>query len=137
MREALGRVAETRESVRGLIVNISDSFFDSDSSTLRPEGRERLRKIASTILATPGTWALSVEGHTDSVGNDSYNQTFSERRAETVRSYLVASGVSSDTVTAKGFGVSRPIAPNDTNENRQRNRRVEIIIEDRLKISSH
>ena len=137
MREALGRVAETRESVRGLIVNIPDGLFDSDSPTLRPEGRERLKKIASIILATPGTWSLSVEGHTDSVGSDSYNQTLSERLAEAVRSYLVAAGVSSDTVTAKGFGASRPIASNVTNENRQRSRRVEIIIEDRLKISSH
>jgi outer membrane protein OmpA-like peptidoglycan-associated protein len=137
MRDALARITETRESVRGLIVNIPDVLFDSNSATLRPEGRERLSKITGIILATPGMWGLSVEGYTDSVGSDSYNQSFSERRAETVRSYMVSSGVPREAVTARGFGGSKPIASNDTNEGRQRNRRVEIIIEDRQKISSH
>ena len=137
MREALARITETRESARGLIVNIPDVLFDFNNATLRPEGRERLSKIAGIILATPGTWGLSVEGHTDNVGSDSYNQSLSERRAETVRSYMVSSGVPRQTVSARGFGESKPIAPNDTNEGRQRNRRVEIIIEDRQKISSY
>jgi outer membrane protein OmpA-like peptidoglycan-associated protein len=130
MRDALSRVVEIRETARGLILNIPDVLFDFDKATLRNEGRERLSKIAGIILAAPGTWELSVEGHTDSIGTEEYNQQLSEKRADTVKNYLIAQGVSRDAVTAKGFGKSQPIASNDSESGRQRNRRVEIIIED-------
>ena len=71
---------------------------------------------------------LDVEGHTDSVGTDEYNQKLSEERGEAVRSYLTGQGMAGPSVTAKGFGESQPIASNDTAKGRQQNRRVEIVI---------
>jgi outer membrane protein OmpA-like peptidoglycan-associated protein len=90
-----------------------------------------LSKIAGIVLATPGQWRFSIEGHTDSVGSDVYNQTLSEKRAQTVADYLMAAGVSrSSVLSVQGLGETRPLASNDTEDGRQRNRRVEIIIED-------
>ena len=123
----LNMVLQTRDSVRGLIVNMSDVLFDTGSYTLRPAAREKLAKVSGIFLAYPGL-KLQVEGHTDSVGSDDFNQRLSEQRAGVVRDYLVAQGVSSDAVTAAGFGKTRPVASNDTIEGRQQNRRVEIVV---------
>jgi outer membrane protein OmpA-like peptidoglycan-associated protein len=86
-----------------------------------------LSKIAGILLVASG-YSLKLEGHTDSVGSDEYNQRLSERRAESVRDYLAQSSVTS-AMTTQGFGESQPVASNDTAEGRQRNRRVEIVIE--------
>ena len=123
----LNMVLQTRDSVRGLIVNMSDVLFDTGSYTLRPAAREKLAKVSGILIAYPGL-KLQVEGHTDSVGSDEFNQRLSEQRAGVVRDYLVAQGVSSDAVTAAGFGKTRPVASNDTLEGRQQNRRVEIVV---------
>ncbi|HEV2490253.1 MAG TPA: OmpA family protein [Candidatus Acidoferrales bacterium] len=123
----LNMVLQTRDSVRGLIVNMSDVLFDTGSYTLRPAAREKLAKVSGIFLAYPGL-KLQVEGHTDSVGSDDFNQRLSEQRAGVVRDYLVAQGVSSDAVTAAGFGKTRPVASNDTIDGRQQNRRVEIVV---------
>jgi outer membrane protein OmpA-like peptidoglycan-associated protein len=123
----LNMVLQTRDSVRGLIVNMSDVLFDTGSYTLRPAAREKLAKVSGILLAYPGL-KLQVEGHTDSVGSDEFNQRLSEQRAGVVRDYLVAQGVAADAITAAGFGKTRPIASNDTAEGRQQNRRVEIVV---------
>jgi outer membrane protein OmpA-like peptidoglycan-associated protein len=123
----LNMVLQTRDSVRGLIVNMSDVLFDTGSYTLRSAAREKLAKVSGILLAYPGL-KLQVEGYTDSVGSDEYNQRLSEQRARAVRDYLVAQGVSADAVTAAGFGKTRPVASNDTIEGRQQNRRVEIVV---------
>ena len=120
-------VLETRSTARGLIVNMNDVLFDTAQYTLRPTAREKLAKIAGILLAHPSL-KMAVEGHTDSVGGDDYNQRLSEQRAATVRDYLVQNGISMNNVTAIGFGKTRPIATNDTASGRQQNRRVELVV---------
>jgi outer membrane protein OmpA-like peptidoglycan-associated protein len=106
---------------------MSDVLFDTGRFTLRPEAREKLARISGILLAYPGL-KLQIEGHTDSVGSDEFNQRLSEQRAGAVRDYLAEAGVSSDSVTVQGFGKTRPVASNDTREGRQQNRRVEIVV---------
>ena len=120
-------VLQTRDTARGLIVNMSDVLFDTAKFTLRPLAREKLAKVAGIVSGHPGL-RLDVEGHTDSVGADSYNQTLSEQRGESVRGYLTQQGMSAASVTSKGFGKTQPVASNDTAKGRQENRRVEIVI---------
>jgi outer membrane protein OmpA-like peptidoglycan-associated protein len=120
-------VLETRDTARGLVVNMSDVLFDSGKFTLRPLAREKLAKISGIVLAYPSL-KLAVEGNTDSVGTEAFNQQLSEQRAEGVRSYLTKQGVPESSTTAAGFGKNRPIASNDTSEGRQQNRRVELIV---------
>jgi outer membrane protein OmpA-like peptidoglycan-associated protein len=120
-------ILETRDTARGLVVNMSDVLFDSGKFTLRPLAREKLAKISGIVLAYP-TLKLAVEGNTDSVGTEAYNQQLSEQRAEGVRSYLTHEGIPESSTTAEGFGKSRPIASNDTAEGRQQNRRVELVV---------
>jgi outer membrane protein OmpA-like peptidoglycan-associated protein len=123
----LNLILETRDTARGLIVNMSDVLFDTGRYTLRPGAREKLAKISGIVLAHPGL-RLAVEGHTDSVGGDEYNMKLSEQRADAVRDYLVQQGLSSDGVTAKGFGKTMPVADNSTAAGRQQNRRVELVV---------
>jgi outer membrane protein OmpA-like peptidoglycan-associated protein len=120
-------ILETRDTARGLVVNMSDVLFDSGKFTLRPLAREKLAKISGIVLAYPSL-RLAVEGNTDSVGTEIFNQHLSERRAEGVRTYLTQQGVPESSTTAAGFGKSRPIASNDTAEGRQQNRRVELVV---------
>jgi outer membrane protein OmpA-like peptidoglycan-associated protein len=120
-------ILETRDTARGLVVNMSDVLFDSGKFTLRPQAREKLAKISGIVLAYPSL-LLAVEGNTDSVGTEAFNQDLSEKRAEGVRSYLTQQGVPEASTTATGFGKTRPIASNDTSEGRQQNRRVELIV---------
>lgn len=120
-------ILETRDTARGLVVNMSDVLFDSGKYSLRPLAREKLAKISGIVLAYPSL-NLAVEGNTDSVGSEAFNQQLSEQRAEGVRAYLTQQGVPAASTTAKGFGKSRPIASNDTAEGRQQNRRVELIV---------
>ena len=127
LRSQLNLILETRETARGLIVNMSDVLFDTGKYTLKPGAREKLSKISGIILAHPGL-QLQVEGHTDSVGGDDYNQKLSEQRANSVREYLVTQGVSGDAITSQGFGKTTPVASNDTAAGRQQNRRVELVV---------
>lgn len=123
----LNAVLQTRDSARGLIVNVSDTLFQTGSATFGAPAREKLSKIAGIVFSHPGL-SLDVEGHTDNVGTDEYNQGLSEKRARAVRDYLVKQGVSDLSIKSKGFGESNPIAPNETAEGRQKNRRVEMIV---------
>ena len=125
--DQLNAVLQTRDSARGLIVNMSDVLFDTGKYTLKPGAREKLAKISGIVLAHPGL-NLQVEGHTDSVGSDEYNQKLSELRASAVRDFLVQQGVPDASVTSKGFGKTQPVATNDTAEGRQKNRRVELVV---------
>lgn len=120
-------VLQTRDTARGLIVNMSDVLFDTGKYTLRPLAREKLAKVAGIVSGHPGL-RLDVEGHTDSVGGDEYNQRLSEQRAAAVRDYLTQQGMAVSSVTAKGFGETQPVASNDTAQGRQQNRRVELVI---------
>lgn len=127
LRNQLNVILETRETARGLIVNLSDVLFDFNKATLRPGAREKLAKIAGIVLAHPGL-TMQAEGHADSIGTDNYNQGLSERRAESVRVFLVQEGIGAATVSAVGYGESRPVATNGTAVGRQQNRRVELVV---------
>ena len=127
LREQLNVVLETRETARGLIVNLSDVLFDTAQATLKPGAREKLARV-SGILVTHPDLKLEIEGHTDSVGSDAYNQSLSDRRAESVRAYLVSQRIAPQTITTAGFGESRPVATNATAAGRQQNRRVELVV---------
>ena len=120
-------ILETRDTARGLVVNMSDVLFDSGKYTLRPLAREKLAKISGIVLAYPSL-KLAVEGNTDSIGTEAFNQQLSEKRAEGVRSYLTQQGIPEASTTATGFGKTRPIASNDTSQGRQQNRRVELVV---------
>lgn len=124
-------VLETQDTARGLIVNMSDVLFDTGKYTLRGIAREKLAKVAGIVSGHPGL-SLSVEGHTDNVGSDGYNQTLSENRGSAVRDFLVEQGMPATSLTAKGLGEAQPVATNDTAKGRQQNRRVEIVISGEL-----
>jgi len=123
----LNQVLQTRDTARGLIVSMPDVLFDFNKYTLKPEARERLAKISGIVLAYPDL-KLDIEGHTDAIGSDEYNQTLSEKRADSVRGYLVSSGVVPDHITAVGLGKSDPVADNATAAGRKLNRRVDMVV---------
>lgn len=123
----LNQVLETRDSARGLIVNMPDVLFDINKSDLKPTARERLAKVAGILLAYPDL-RVEVDGYTDSTGTADLNQQLSQQRADSVRTYLTSQGVSSNSITTQGFGMNNPIASNDTASGRQQNRRVELVV---------
>ena len=123
----LNQVLQTRDTARGLIVSMPDVLFDFNKYTLKPEARERLARISGIVLAYPDL-KLEIDGYTDSIGSDEYNQTLSDKRSEAVRDYLTSSGVSANNVTSRGFGKADPVADNSTAAGRQLNRRVEMIV---------
>jgi outer membrane protein OmpA-like peptidoglycan-associated protein len=125
--EQFNRILETRDTARGLVVNMGDVLFDFGKYDLRPEAREKLAKLSGIILGHPGL-NLAVEGHTDNVGSDEVNQKLSEKRAETVRGYLIEQGLADNTVTSYGFGKTSPVSDNSSAAGRQKNRRVEIVV---------
>jgi len=123
----LNQVLQTRDSARGLIVSMPDVLFDFNKYTLKPEAREKLAKISGIVLAYPDL-KLDVEGHTDAIGSDEYNQKLSEERASSVRGYLVSQGLKPDSISATGLGKANPVADNSTAKGRQLNRRVEMVV---------
>jgi outer membrane protein OmpA-like peptidoglycan-associated protein len=123
----LNQVLQTRDTARGLIVSMPDVLFDFNKYTLKPEAREKLAKISGIVLAYPDL-KLDVEGHTDSIGSDEYNQKLSEERASTVRGYLVSQGLKPDNISSVGLGKANPVANNGTAHGRQLNRRVEMVV---------
>jgi len=127
LSEQLNSILQTRDSARGLIVSMSDVLFDTGKYSLKPGAREKLAKVAGILLAYPGL-NIEVGGYTDNVGGDAMNQTLSENRAGSVRDYLVQEGVATNSVSAKGFGNTLPVASNDNSSGRQQNRRVELLV---------
>jgi outer membrane protein OmpA-like peptidoglycan-associated protein len=127
LAEQLNSILQTRDSARGLIVSMSDVLFDTGKYSLKPGAREKLAKVAGILLAYPGL-NIEVRGYTDNVGGDAMNQTLSEHRAVSVRDYLVQQGVPTNSVSAKGFGNTLPVASNDNSVGQQQNRRVELVV---------
>jgi outer membrane protein OmpA-like peptidoglycan-associated protein len=125
--DQFNRILPTTDTPRGLQVNMADVLFAFGKFDLQPPAREALAKFSGIVLAHPGLH-LAIEGYTDSVGSDTFNQTLSEQRANTVRAYLINQGLDPNAISATGFGKSNPVASNDTAAGRQQNRRVEIII---------
>ena len=112
------------------VIELEGVNFDFDKATIRPEGKAILNGAAA-LLKTHDRVVVEVAGHTDSIGSEEYNQGLSERRANAVKDYLVAQGITATRLTARGYGELRPIASNDTEEGRAENRRVELIVLDR------
>jgi len=127
LKNQLNAVLQTTETARGLIVNMSDVLFDFNKYSLKPVAREKLAKVSGILLAYPDL-KLQVEGYTDNIGSDDYNQKLSEQRAGGVRDYLVAQGVADANVTATGYGKNSPVADNSSNAGRAKNRRVELVV---------
>jgi outer membrane protein OmpA-like peptidoglycan-associated protein len=127
LSEQLNKILQTRDSARGLIVSMSDVLFDTGKYSLKPGAREKLAKVAGILLAYPGL-NIEVGGYTDNVGGDAMNQTLSENRAGSVRDYLVREGVSTNSVSSRGFGNTLPVASNNNSAGRQQNRRVELLV---------
>jgi outer membrane protein OmpA-like peptidoglycan-associated protein len=125
--EQFNMIFETRDTARGLILNLGEVLFDVGQSNLRAEAREKLAKLSGILLGHPQL-RVEIEGHTDSTGSDELNQRLSTERAEAVRSYLLNQGVAETALAARGLGKTMPIASNDTASGRRQNRRVEIIV---------
>ena len=133
MQEALSQIVPTARTPTGMVMHLANkSFrFDFDSAALKPENREILSRIAGVLLASEG-YRLFIDGHTDDVGTDQYNQRLSERRADSVRDYLAKAGVPADIIEVKGFGKSNPLVQAKSSDAREKNRRVEIGIVDKI-----
>ena len=128
-QDALAKLAAVKEDDRGMVITLSGSvLFPSDQSSLLPDAQTRLDQVAAALMATKER-NIVIEGHTDSRGSETHNLDLSQRRAESVRSYLVSKGYESDRVQAHGIGKGRPATSNDTAEGRANNRRVEIIVQ--------
>jgi outer membrane protein OmpA-like peptidoglycan-associated protein len=127
---SLEQIAKVKDEARGTVITLDGAvLFVSGKSELLPIARQKLDQVATALKDTDPDQKISVEGHTDSQGNDATNQRLSQERADSVRAYLVQRGVPSERVTAVGKGESSPIASNDTAEGRANNRRVEIIVQ--------
>jgi outer membrane protein OmpA-like peptidoglycan-associated protein len=127
LRQQLNSVLATSETARGLIVNMSDVLFDTGKYTLKPSTQVSLAKVAGILEAYPGL-KVQVEGYTDSVGSDDFNQKLSDNRASTVKDFLVAQGVSPNNITSQGFGKNDPVADNSSPSGRAQNRRVNMVV---------
>jgi outer membrane protein OmpA-like peptidoglycan-associated protein len=121
------KVLDTTDTARGLVVNLSDVLFDSGQFTLRSIAREKLARLAGIVINYPGL-NLRAEGHTDNVGSAYFNQELSEKRAQTVRQFLVSQGVPPHSISSVGLSFTVPVENNTTVAGRQKNRRVELIV---------
>jgi len=129
MADALAKLAAVKEEQRGLVITLSGSvLFASDQAVLLPEAQNRLGQVAAALLATKER-NIVIEGHTDSRGSESHNIDLSQRRADSVRSYLISKGYEADRIQARGMGKATPIADNNSAEGRANNRRVEIVVQ--------
>jgi outer membrane protein OmpA-like peptidoglycan-associated protein len=109
------------------IISLEGTHFDFDKATLKPEAMSKLDEAVRIMNDHPGI-RINVEGHTDSMGSDAYNQKLSDQRSASVVSYLLTKGIVADRMKATGFGESRPVASNDTADGRAQNRRVDLIV---------
>ncbi len=126
--ELRSRGADVRATDRGVVINLPDILFEFDRARLTPPAKRTIGEIAEVVRSVKDR-PVAVEGHTDSIGSIVYNKDLSRRRAESVARELGQLGVPSAQMTTRGYGEGRPIATNNSEAGRARNRRVEIIIE--------
>ncbi|MFW5960472.1 MAG: OmpA family protein, partial [Chitinivibrionales bacterium] len=117
------------KDARGTIISMSDILFETGKAALTPKLETNLAKIAG-ILAVFKNSNVLIEGHTDNTGSDEFNKVLSEKRAESVKEFMIEQGVAEKRLTAEGYGFSRPVADNSTKEGRAKNRRVDLIVQD-------
>ena len=127
---ALGQMASGTKTDRGYVVSLSGVAFQSGQSQLSTEAKYVLAKLSGMLLAFPAM-TMSVEGHTDSTGSDEANRKLSQARAEAVVTFISEMGVPKSSMTATGFGPDKPVAPNDTEGGRAKNRRVDIVLSEK------
>jgi outer membrane protein OmpA-like peptidoglycan-associated protein len=126
----LAKFASVKQEPRGMVITLNGSvLFASAKSELLPAAQLKLNEVANALIKEDPLSKIVVEGHTDSQGAATYNQDLSQRRAQSVRDYLVSRGIAADRVTSQGFGPSRSIAENNSAEGRANNRRVEIVVQ--------
>jgi outer membrane protein OmpA-like peptidoglycan-associated protein len=129
-RADLAKFASVKQEARGMVITLSGSvMFVSNKADLLPAAQLKLNDVANALTQQDPESKIVVEGHTDSQGTAAANQDLSQRRAESVRSYLLSRGIAADRLSAAGFGPSRPIADNASAEGRANNRRVEIVVQ--------
>ena len=132
----LAKIAMVKQEARGLVITLSGSvLFTSGRSTLLSNARPKLDEVAAALQQSDAEKFI-VEGHTDSVGSEATNEELSNRRAQTVRDYLIDRGVPAEKIRAVGYGKSRPVADNATAEGRANNRRVEIVIQPKSQLTA-
>jgi outer membrane protein OmpA-like peptidoglycan-associated protein len=129
MQSLEGKYASIRRDARGTIVSLADILFDFNKATLRRDVEFALVRVA-TILNQFPEMKIRVEGHTDNVGREDYNLELSQRRSQAVQDFLASQQVAAERMTSEGFGMTRPVADNATAEGRQKNRRVDLVIEE-------
>ena len=124
----LRRELAARETPRGLVMTLGDVLFQTGKSNLLGGAERQIGRVADVLKSAPDRKVI-VEGHTDDVGSESFNQQLSERRAQSVADSLISHGVQSDRIQVRGLGEGSPVVPNTDAASRQRNRRVDIVLE--------
>jgi len=132
LKGALSSVADTTETARGVIVSLSGILFDVGKATLKPASQLSVAKLAGILMVFPNM-NLSIEGYTDSTGSSDLNMRLSADRARSVYEFLMGQGISNSRMRYQGFGLDNPVAPNDTETNRAKNRRVEVVLTQAVK----
>ncbi|MCJ7611948.1 MAG: OmpA family protein [Candidatus Aminicenantes bacterium] len=133
LKGALSSVADTTETARGVIVSLSGILFDVGKATLMPASQLSVAKLAGILMVFPNM-NLSIEGYTDSTGSSDLNMRLSADRARSVYEFLMGQGISNSRMKYQGFGPDNPVAPNDTEGNRSKNRRVEVVLTQAVKV---
>lgn len=130
LNELQSKLIQVTKDARGIILSMSDILFDVNKATLKADLKTSLAKVAG-ILSVYQQFNVSIEGHTDNTGSEDHNMKLSQQRADNVKSFLVEQGIDAGRLTAKGLGMTTPIADNKTKEGRQKNRRVDLVIQDK------
>lgn len=130
LNELQSKLIQVSKDARGIILSMSDILFDVNQATLKADLKTSLAKVAG-ILSVYQQFNVSIEGNTDNTGSEEFNMKLSEQRATNVMNFLVEQGIDASRLTAKGLGMTMPIADNSTKEGRQKNRRVDLVIQDR------
>ncbi|OWV06223.1 flagellar motor protein MotB [Fibrobacter sp. UWH3] len=130
LNELQSKLIQVSKDARGIILSMSDILFDVNKATLKSDLKTSLAKVAG-ILSVYQQFNVSIEGNTDNTGSEEHNMKLSQQRADNVMNFLVEQGIEAGRLTAKGLGMSMPIADNSTKEGRQKNRRVDLVIQDK------
>ena len=130
LNELQSKLIQVSKDARGIILSMSDILFDVNQATLKADLKTSLAKVAG-ILSVYQQFNVSIEGNTDNTGSEEFNMKLSQQRADNVMKFLVEQGIDAGRLTAKGLGMTMPIADNSTKEGRQKNRRVDLVIQDK------
>ncbi|MBO5950223.1 MAG: OmpA family protein [Fibrobacteraceae bacterium] len=131
LNELQSKLIQVTQDARGIILSMSDILFDVNKASLKQDLKTSLAKVAG-ILSVYQELNVLVEGHTDNTGSEKHNMKLSEQRAKNVMDFLVSQGIDVSRLTSKGYGMTRPVGDNKTKDGRQKNRRVDLVIQDKV-----